>query len=97
MSLRVDQNFHSLVIERVRLAKIQHIEANFSFGIVLHSEEKPLSVAPGVYIILQQQMVIIVIHFGNCCKISGFKTTFKQQGIVGGSFSLVELLLIYFY
>jgi hypothetical protein len=54
MSLRVDQDFHALIVQRVRLAQVEHVEAHITFDCVLHSEEEPLRMAPRIHIVLQQ-------------------------------------------
>ena len=50
----VTENFHSIVIEWIRLCKIYYVEPNFlTFGCVPDPEEKPLSVAICVDVVLQ--------------------------------------------
>ena len=53
MSLRVDQDFHAFIVQRVRLAQIKHVEAYLTLHHILHSEEEPLSMSPRIHIILQ--------------------------------------------
>ena len=94
--LRIDKNFHSFVVKTIRFAQVQHIEANLDRLIVRCSEKVPLRVAASVYIVLQQQVVLIVINFSGSSQVSRFKTTFENDRLVIGSSALIKRFYIYF-
>lgn len=60
---RVDKYFHSIVVERIRFAKVQKIESN---TLTPHCSrdpvEEPLSISTSIHIVLQGQVVVIVIN-----------------------------------
>jgi hypothetical protein len=49
----VNQNFHTLIVKTVWFAKVEHVEAYRAKFIICGSEEKPLSMATCVNIILK--------------------------------------------
>ena len=81
--LRVDEHLHSFIVQGVRLAKIQHAEANCVVALgVRNSEEKPLSVAAGIHVILKGQIIVIIADFQSSGKVAGFESTLEDQGFV---------------
>ena len=67
------QYLHTIIVEGVRLHQINHIEFYFhALESVADTEEVPLSVPIGVYVILQYQIVLIVGNFDSRKEIAGF-------------------------
>ena len=79
---RIDQDLHSFIVETIWLAKIEHVESGLNWLVVVASEEIPLSVATCVHIVLKEQVILILVDFGRCCQVSGFKTALKDQSVV---------------
>lgn len=73
--LRVDKNFHALVVETLSFDHVEHIELySHSLLDVGNSEEEPLSVAFRVDIVLQDQVILIIINFVSKLEVTRFKS-----------------------
>jgi hypothetical protein len=58
------EDFHSIVIERVRFCKINDIKLHFSvLSGITNSEEKPLGMTVCIDIILKHEIIFIVRNF----------------------------------
>lgn len=53
-----------------------------AFPRVLNPKEKPLCVSIGVYVVLHQQVVLLVRHFLGQIEVTTFKPRLKQQCFV---------------
>ena len=90
--LRVDQDFHALVIETVRLAEVQHVEAHLDWLVVRCPEEVPLGVPTSVHIVLQQAVVLVVIYPSCCSQVPRLKATLKNESVIIWVLARVEWL-----
>jgi hypothetical protein len=62
--LRIDENFHAIVIKTLRFDHIKHVEFDLKISLsISNSEVEPLGVTFGVHIILKNEVVFIVILF----------------------------------
>ena len=92
LPLAVDKNLHALVVQGVRLAEVQHVEAHLAGDDVAGAEEIPLGVSTSIYIILKQQVIIVIVNFRRSCEITGFKTTLKDNRRIVWALLLVKWL-----
>lgn len=78
---------HSIVIKRIGLGQIKNIELHLlaSFG-VGDSEEVPLGVAIGVYVVLEDQIVFSIGDLDGGEEVAGLEATFKDESFVVGTF-----------
>lgn len=60
----VIENLHTIVIQRIRLSKIDNIYLNFlTFYHVSNSKKEPLSMTVGVDVILEHKVIFIIGYF----------------------------------
>lgn len=61
---RVDEHFHTVVVQTLWLDHVEHIEFNFeSFFHIANSEVKPLCVTFRVYVILKNKVIFMIGYF----------------------------------
>lgn len=80
--LTVYQNLHSLIVQTIRFAEVEHGEADFTPHHVRGPKEKPLCMPWCIHIILQQKQIFLWVYFKSCCQIARFKSWFKHNGVV---------------
>ena len=96
LPLAVNQYFHTFIVKRIRLTKIEHIETNLTHDYIIDSEEEPLRVAASINIVLKQHVIVVFSDLGHCGEVSRFKPAFKHKGSIVRAFALVERFKIYF-
>ena len=78
-SLWIYYNFHPHFIQIVRFVLVENFEFDFVvFESVRHFEEEPLWVAVGVYIVLKQQIVLLVTYLGYKGEVAALEAWFKD-------------------
>ena len=87
---RVDEGLHTLVIVRIRFHQVDYVEAiDLIFPRVRYSEIVPLGVAIRPVIILQEEIVLKVVHFDGFPEISALESTFKYECLISGVLELI--------
>ena len=66
LSFGVYDDLHAHFVEVVHFVLIEDVEAHFHvLSGVRDLEEEPLGIAVGVDVVLQEQVVLVVVEFGN--------------------------------
>ena len=91
-SVGVDQHFHAFVVQALGLDHVQDVELYFlTAGSVGDSEEEPLGVTLRIYVVLKDQIVLVVILLVGELKVSGLKSRLENEGLV---FEILGLVVI---
>jgi len=62
----ITQNFHTVIVKRVRFSQIDDIKTNFhSFSSIAYPEEIPLGMTIRIYIIGENQIIFYIGNFNN--------------------------------
>lgn len=87
------KDLHSVVVKRIWFHQIQHIEFNFhTFRGVTDSEEVPLCVTIGIYVILQDQIVLCLRDLDSSEEVAWLKSGFEDQGPISRTLELIVLI-----
>ncbi len=81
--LWVNKNFHSFIVQTLRLKEVKHVEFDFlALTSILNTKVEPLRVTFRVYIILQNQIVFLLRLLLRKLKVTAFKSALKDQSSV---------------
>lgn len=87
------KDFHSIIVQGVRFGQVQDVEFYFlTLCCIGASEEIPLGVSIGVYVVLKHQVVLIFGYFDCGKQIARLKARLKDKGFIVWTRGLVELL-----
>jgi hypothetical protein len=76
---RIDKDLHTIIVETLGLDHIQHVEFDFeAFTSIRYPEVEPLSVAFGVDVVLENQVVLLVALLVSKLEITRFEARFKN-------------------
>jgi len=65
--IRKTENFHPVIVQRIRLGQVDDIKPYWQRSAsVAHSEEEPLSVPVSIYVVLENQVVLVIGNFDGC-------------------------------
>lgn len=81
-ALRVDKNLHSLVVQAVRLAQIEDIEAGWTLLHIRGSKEEPLRVPRCINIVLEEQHIFLRVDLARGRQVTRLESRLEYNGHV---------------